>query len=70
MVEFKFIDGFESRILEDYETRRHFMDVPLDFEPLVCKHSFYDVVLDQLEREFIPSHFMHFCKVIKASKKY
>lgn len=69
MVEFKFIDGFESRILEDSEIR-HFMDVPLDFEALVCKHSFYDVVLDQLEREFIPSHFMHFCKMIKASKKY
>lgn len=69
VLEFKFFNVFELPNLEEFN-QRFFMDVPLDFEPLMGKHAVYDVVLDQRANEFIPSHFMYFCKMIKAAKEY
>lgn len=69
MLEFKFLNVFELPNPVEFD-QRYFMDVPLDFEQFVGRHAVYDVLFDQRAQEFIPSHFMHFCKMIKAAKEY
>lgn len=69
VLEFKFFNVFELPNPEEFN-QRFFMDVSLDFEPFMGKHAVYDVAFDQRTQEFMPSHFMYFCKMIKAAKEY
>lgn len=69
LISFKFADEFIPPNPDKAEIH-HFMAVPQEFKRLIELHSHYDVVFDLPEQEFMPSHFMHFGKMIKAGRQY
>lgn len=61
LLRFKFIDIF---VVDEND---HFLVLPLDFNQLLVKQLSYDLIFDVSAREFLPQHFLHFAKQIKAA---
>ncbi|CRK94871.1 CLUMA_CG008363, isoform A [Clunio marinus] len=68
LIKFNFVDFLESP--QDESEIHRFMAVPLEFKKFITKHSFYVVVFDIKEIEFLENNFMYFCKLFRAEKMY
>lgn len=69
IIKFRFIDDFDSFKLKKDEPQ-HFLSVPPEFSKFFKQHSFYDVIFDLPEQEFIKNQFVHFGRMIRAGRRF